>query len=94
MQYNMPDEKKKKMNENMQNNFMYVVKNYQRIIDLSREEEHMYWKPTIMNTSCSSAALRHGHRAAITSGRLTALALCLLFHIPVWFVLTALPVLQ
>lgn len=61
---------------------------------LPRKEKHMYQKPSIMNTSCSSAALRHGHRGAIISGRLMALALFFLVHIPAWFVLTVLPALQ
>lgn len=81
--------KKNERNYLKQLHICFIVKN-----DLPREEQHMYQKPGIMNTSCSSAALRHGHRAAIISGRLTALALCFLFHIPVWFVLTALPALQ
>lgn len=81
--------KKNECNHLKQLRIRFIVKN-----DLPREEEYMYQKPSIMNTSHSPAALRYGNRAAIISEKLTALALSFLFHIPVWFALTALQALQ
>lgn len=75
----MPNRRKKNECQYLKQLYIcFVEKN-----DLPREEEYMYEYHEHFVLLCT-----------VISGRLGALALYFLFHIPVWFALTALQALQ